>query len=543
MSESFGEKAELTVKDAAEELARRQSAKNSLIDYCKFMDPSYEPFDIHRLIARKLEDVEAGRLRRLAIFVPPAIGKSRLSSEFFPSWFFGRNPTHEFIETSYDEALAKSFGRNVRNFLQHPKYALLFPDVNLASDATAMAEWKTNQGGEYKAEGVGGGLIGFHGHIAVIDDPFKSYESALSDNQRRMVWDWYAGVLLNRLRSYKDGPGSVILIMQRWHDDDLGGRIEKLHEESEEEWDIVKVPSLAESDDPLGREEGTPLLPDGPNRRTKDELEQLRKRNPNIFMAVHQQKPFSDEGGLFKPDDLRVYSRNELPENITLYGASDFALTEGSGDYTVHMVFGVCSRGHIWIIDLYRKQVDILGGVSQCVDMMLEYEPLQWFFEKVHMQKAIGPILTKARKEAGAWTSCVDVSVIGKGRKDSPQRAGSIAGAMQMGYVHAPSAAPWLADFQYELTKFPNGKNDDQVDAFALIGMKLDDLLVAKGLDPVDEGSFKLEVQSLTFNDYREMNSDRRRGRSWHRGAIVLPFPEKSPLDEDWDSEQVTNVS
>ena len=295
MSEPLGEKVDLTVKDAAVELARRQAAKKSLIDYCKFMDPSYEPFDIHKLIARKLEDVEAGRLRRLAIFVPPAIGKSRLSSEFFPSWFFGRNPTHEFIETSYDEALAKSFGRNVRNFLQHPKYALLFPDVNLASDATAMAEWKTNQGGEYKAEGVGGGLIGFHGHIAVIDDPFKSYESALSDNQRRMVWDWYAGVLLNRLRSYKDGPGSVILIMQRWHDDDLGGRIEKLHEESEEEWDIVKVPSLAEADDPLGREEGTPLLPEGPNRRTKDELEQLRKRNPNIFMAVHQQKPFSDE--------------------------------------------------------------------------------------------------------------------------------------------------------------------------------------------------------------------------------------------------------
>ena len=175
----------LTILGAAEELARRQAAKKGLIEFCQFMDSSYEPYPIHKLIARKLEDVEAGRLRRLAIFVPPAIGKSRLASEFFPSWFFGRNPTMEFIETSYDEALAKSFGRNVRNFLQHPNYSLLFPDVELAGDATAMAEWKTNQGGEYKAEGVGGGLIGFHGHIAIIDDPFKSYESALSDNQRR----------------------------------------------------------------------------------------------------------------------------------------------------------------------------------------------------------------------------------------------------------------------------------------------------------------------------------------------------------------------
>ena len=85
MSEPLGEKVDLTVKDAAVELARRQAAKKSLIDYCKFMDPSYEPFDIHRLIARKLEDVEAGRLRRLALFVQPAIGKSRLSSELCPS--------------------------------------------------------------------------------------------------------------------------------------------------------------------------------------------------------------------------------------------------------------------------------------------------------------------------------------------------------------------------------------------------------------------------------------------------------------------------
>lgn len=528
---------EMTIKAAAEELARRQAAKKNLIDFCKFMDPSYEPFDIHKLIARKLEDVEAGRLRRLAIFVPPAIGKSRLASEFFPSWFFGRNPTMEFIETSYDEALAKSFGRNVRNFLQHPHYSLLFPEVSLAGDATAMAEWKTNQGGEYKAEGVGGGLIGFHGHIAIIDDPFKSYESALSDNQRRMVWDWYAGVLLNRLRSYKNGPGSVVLIMQRWHDDDLGGRIEQLHELGEEEWDIVKVPSLAEADDPLGREVGEALLPDGPNRRTKEELEQLRKRNPNIFMAVHQQKPFSDEGDLFKPEDLRLYHHNELPENLTIYGASDFALSEGSGDYTVHLIFGVCDKGHIWLLDLWRKQSNILDGVAKCVDLMLEYEPLQWFFEKVHMQKAIGPILTKARKEVGAWTSCIDVSIMGKGRKDSPQRAGSIAGAMQMGYVHVPQNADWLGDFKYELVKFPNGKHDDQVDALSLVGMQLDKLLAARGFDPIDEGSFKLEVTAPTFEDYVYSNGRKRKGRGSYIGAIVVPFPEKSPLDDDWEVE------
>ena len=499
------------------------------------MDPTYEDFAIHRLIAGKLEDVEAGRLRRLAIFVPPAIGKSRLSSEFFPSWFFGRNPTLEFIETSYDEGLAKSFGRNVRNFLQHPKFKQLFPDVTLAADATAMAEWKTNQEGEYKAEGVGGGLIGFHGHIAMIDDPFKSYESARSENQCRVVWDWYAGVLLNRLRSYKDGPGSVVLIMQRWTENDLGGMVERLMEDGEEEWDIIKVPSIAKDDDLLGREVGTCLLPDGPNRRTLDELDQIRKRNPSMFMAVHQQEPFSSDGDLFKPSDLALYADWQRPKSLTVYGVSDFALTKNAGDYTVHILFGVCQQGHIWILNLYRKQVDLNDGIAKVIDWMLEFEPLQWYFERVSMQKAIGAILTKERRTRGAWTSCVDVSMTGKGKKDSPERAGSIAGAMQLGYLHAPVAAPWLGELLAELVKFPNGRYDDQVDALALIGMKLTDLQAAVVPEEKKGGIFTVEPTGLTFDDYMNMAQRKGKGLSYNKGTYVLPWEtEMSPLDPDW---------
>jgi predicted phage terminase large subunit-like protein len=538
ISPEFSEK-QLSLGEATKELARRQKAKKDLIEYCKFMDEDYVPYDIHQLIASKLERVEAGLTRRLLITVPPAIGKSRLSSEFFPSWFFGKNPKLEVIATSYDELLARSFGRNVRNFLQHPRFGLLFPEVSLAADASAMAEWKTNQGGEYKAEGVGGGLVGFHGHVAIIDDPFKSYESAWSENQRRMVWEWYASVLLNRLRSYKGGPGAVICIMQRWHDDDLGGRLEKLHLEGEEEWDIVKVPSIAEEGDLLGRKPGEVLLPDGPNRRTLVELEQIRKRSPNIFMAVHQQKPFSDEGDLFKPGDLRLHSPSELPENLVYYGASDFALTKGGGDYTVHIVFGVCKRGHIWLRHVWRQQLDILETVAKCVDFMLEYEPLQWFFEKVHMQKAVGPVLTRERRERGAWTSCVDVSVLGKGRKDSPDRAGSIAGAVQMGYVHAPADAPWLAELLYEMVKFPNGKNDDQIDALALVGMKLNDLMLARDAEIPESLIVSAEPVALTFGDYVEMGARHSAGLRWKKGAIVVPYAGLSPLSEDWEPEAV----
>src|SRR3990167_8367146 len=129
--------------------------------------------------------------------------------------------------------------------------------------------------------------------------------------------------------------------MQRWHDDDLGGRVEKLSEAGEEKWESLSIPSIAEPGDPLGRAEGEALLPTGPNRRPLEELYQLRARNPMLFQALHQQKPVSDEGDLFHPGWLVEYDPDQLPRALTWYGSSDRALTKGDGDYTVHLLFGV----------------------------------------------------------------------------------------------------------------------------------------------------------------------------------------------------------
>ena len=113
--------------EVARELIRRRQAADSLIKYAEFMDEQYDPYQVHYHIAEKLQAVEQGKLRRLAIFVPPAIGKSRLSSEIFPSWCFGRNPTLEFIQASYSADLAFGFGLNVRNIIKDERFRLVFP--------------------------------------------------------------------------------------------------------------------------------------------------------------------------------------------------------------------------------------------------------------------------------------------------------------------------------------------------------------------------------------------------------------------------------
>jgi len=393
-----------------------------------------------------------------------------------------------------------------------------------------MNEWKTNAEGEYKAEGVGGGLIGFHAHVAVIDDPFKNYAAASSLKEREDKWDWYTGVLLNRLRPYKGGPGAVILIMQRWHDDDLGGRVEKLNASGEEKWDIITLPSIAEPGDPLGRKPGEALLPEGPNARTVEELRQIQARHPAMFMALHQQKPVADEGDMFKKGWLRPYDADQLPERLTVYITTDYAMSRGSGDYTVVVAAGVCPDGHVWILDLWRQQCDMLDGVETTIQWMQKHRAAKALLEKTSMARAYGPLLSKRKVEEGVWTLVEEVSVIGRGQKQSAERAGVLAGAMQMGYFHAPAGASWFGDLEYELIRFPNGSNDDQVDALTLLALKLNSLR-RLGARHEDLGPQPVKPVGMTFAQAMEINRRHRVGLRFRPRAIVVPEPPVSVLD------------
>lgn len=524
------------------ELVRRERASRNLLDFAQFMDPGYVPFPIHCLIARKLEDVEAGRTRRLAIFVPPACGKSRLASEIFPAFCFGRTPTIEFIETSYIYDLARDFGKKVRNLLFDKRFQLIFPNVTVASDARAMDSWETVQGGQYKAEGVGGGLIGFHGHIAIIDDPFKGYVEASNPDYCEQIWNWYATTLLNRLRSYKDGPGSVVLIMQRWTGMDLGGRICELQETGAEKWDIVCVPSIAEEGDPLGRAPGEPLLPDGPNRRTLEELQLIQAKNPRLFQALHQQKPISQQGEVFNTACIRLHPWSAFPEKLALYGSSDLAFTENGGDFTVHLLFGVDEKREVWLLDLFRRQVNTEAGLSALIALMggkstmpRSYTPVRkWFFEKVAFQKVLEPLLQRKMREAGIFCSTESVSIHGLGGKDSPDRAGAIAGAMQMGLVHAPESAPWLGPLFHEMGAFPRGVFDDQVDTLALVGMKLQSLAgvhTPKGMVQ----SAEISPVGFTFEQAVARNTAIRQGKRVARVSVVVAGSNIGDVLNDFD--------
>jgi hypothetical protein len=266
------------------------------------------------LLISKLEAVTRGDIDRLAIFMPPGAAKSTYASILFTPWYLGNFPDHCIIAASHTAELAEKWGRRVRNLLAEHNIVL---GANLALDSQAAGRWETASGGEYFAAGVGGAIAGRRADLVVIDDPVRSREDADSELIRDKTWDWYKSDLYTRLKP----GGRIVLIQTRWHEDDLAGRLLEDMAAGGDKWDIISLPALAESNDPLGRRPGEPLWPEWEN---SDELARKRRTvGPRDWTALYQQRPAPEEGDYFKAEWLKPYVT--APPTDTL--ASTAALT------------------------------------------------------------------------------------------------------------------------------------------------------------------------------------------------------------------------
>jgi predicted phage terminase large subunit-like protein len=236
------------------------------------------------LINHKLVQLATGRIKRLIIQCPPRHGKSELCSKYFPAWFLGTFPDRRFGTVSYESGFAASWGEKARNLLTEWGPALF--GVRVSRNTSARDNWNiAGHLGGMNTAGVGGPLTGRGFHVLGIDDPVKNAEEALSLTTQEAHWDWWNSTALTRLE-----PGGVVFVMMtRWHEDDLIGRILKRAGESGEQWDVVSLPALAGESDLLGRQPGKPLWP---ARYPKSVLENTRK-NLDLFWwnALYQQTP------------------------------------------------------------------------------------------------------------------------------------------------------------------------------------------------------------------------------------------------------------
>jgi len=413
--------------------------------------------------------VAAGRTKRLMIFMPPGSAKSHYGNVNFAPYYLGRNPDHGIITASYGQDLADKWGRRSRNIVAGQDYRAIF-GFGVASNSGAANRWATERGGEYIAVGVGGPITGNRADGAIIDDPVKGREEAESETVREKVKAWYKDDFWTRLKP----DAWVVLIMTRWHEDDLAGWLIEEAKKGGEQWEVLSLPALAEENDPLGRKIGEPLWPEWFTPAMFAEAQRDRRR----WTALYQQRPTPEEGDYFKREWLRWY--DELPTHSTLkiYGASDYAVTADGGDFTEHGVVGVDALDNIYVVDWWREQAASDVWVEVFCDLVRKWKPLKWAEEAGQIAKGVGPFLLKRQNERQAyvWREQYTSSA------DKPTRAQAIRGRMAMGKLYLPAHAPWVDPLVRQLLTFPAGRTDDGVDVLSLIGRMLAEM--SKGERP-----------------------------------------------------------
>ena len=438
------------------ELLRRQDAQSSLAAFIDYLQLSFVPAAHHKLLIEHLEALERNDIDKLMVWMPPGSAKSTYTSVLFPPWFMGRNPTLPVLGVSNTTELAERFSRRARNITASPLYRNVF-GFGCSEDTKAAGSWENERGGEFFAAGIGSAIAGRRAKLGLIDDPIKSREEADSDRIRQKHWDWYLNDFLTRLMP---GAGQCI-IQTRWHEDDLSGRI---LEREADKWTVIKLPMLSVGVDPLNRPPGERLWPEW----FTDEMVKTAQKDVRAWNALYQQDPAPEDGDYFKREYFNDY--DVQPAGLHLYGASDYAVTEGAGDYTEHGIFGLDFTGNLYLIDWWRGQTASNVWIEKQCDFIGKYSPLIWFGESGPIKKSIEPYLKARMTERGTlcrleWLSSIHDKVV---------RARPFQAKSAMGNVYVPSHAPWKPELMSQLMRFPAGKYDDGVDVCSLIGRGLE---------------------------------------------------------------------
>lgn len=313
--------------------------------------------------------------------MPPRHGKTLTVSRLYPTWHLGRNPDHRIILVCYGADLAEKSGRAARNIVGSKAYTDIFPTVALARDSKSISAWDIEKrDGGMDVLGIGAGATGKGAHLLIIDDPIKNREQAESEVWREKVWESYTDDLYTRL----EPGGAVIVMMTRWHEDDLIGRLLK---REPDKWACLRLPALAEPNDPLGRSEGAALWPD---RYPVSVLNDIASTLGTYgFTALYQQAPKPREGAMFKRHWFKIV--DAIPNNVRRVRYWDKAGTDGGhgaatagvlmgantdGVYVENVVTGHLSSGAREALIKQTAQLDASKyGSRSAVRIWIEQEP------------------------------------------------------------------------------------------------------------------------------------------------------------------------
>lgn len=442
--------------------------KEELPNYVEFVEKANPRFEFYKHceeLAEVCEDIASGKRKRVMIFLPPRHSKSEMFSRLFTAYYLRHNPSHFVGVTSYAAELAFTLSNAARqNFVTC--------GGTLSDDTTAKKHWETSDGGGMWAAGVGGPITGKGAHLLLIDDPVKNSEEAGSEIIRERNKEWYKTTFLTR----EEPDAAIVIIMTRWHEDDLAGWLlseeDTFEEEIEKEnWYIVCLPAI--SDDPITFPESCDVRADFrkakdlalcPDRYPMPKLLKKKAKGVREFEALYQQRPTAKEGYFF--DVTKITTVSAAPVGRSARGW-DKAATQGDGDYTAGVKIIKGEDGLFYITDSKRGQWNTANRDREIrqtaefdgrsVSQIGEQEPGSGGKESAEnfIRLLAGFSVTTERSTA-----------------NKEERADPFSSQVNAGNVRMVKGE-WNKAFIEELRQFPFGSHDDQVDAGTLAFNKL----------------------------------------------------------------------
>ena len=432
----------------------REKAQSSFMAYVKMMWPGFVHGRHHAVMAKKFEAIANGTLKRLIINMAPRHTKSEFASYLLPSWFLGKYPGKKIIQSSNTSDLAVNFGRKVRNLVGSEQYSTVFPNVSLRQDSKSAGRWATNQNGEYFAIGVGGTVTGKGADLLIIDDPHSEQEAAMASGNADVfdkTYEWYTSGPRQRLQP----GGAIVIVMTRWGDRDLTGRIIKdsVMRGKGEEWEVVEFPAIMPS--------GSPLWPEF---WSLEELEALKEELPPIkWNAQYQQSPTGEEGALVKRDWWQVWQKENPPACEFVIQSWDTAFTKSErSDFSACTTWGVFHLNddpndvNVILLDAFQKRMEFPELKEKAYAHYMDWEPDAFVVEA----KAAGTPLIFELRRMGLVVSEYTPS---RGN-DKFVRLNSVTDLFRSGKVWAPETR-WAQEVIEQMASFPNGSHDDLVDS------------------------------------------------------------------------------
>lgn len=426
----------------------RAKAARSPLGFAQVTKPGWIYNPHQQIINKALERVFIGRCPRLIINVPPRSGKTELAVKNFIAWATGHFPDSEWIHASYSKRLAARNTYEARSIMQSVEYQQIFPHVTMQQDSKAKDEFRTGQGGIVYATGAEGTITGYgagkkrdgFGGCVVIDDPHNATETN-SDTMRKNVLDWYMTTMQSRLNT-PDTP--VIVIMQRLHEDDLTGFL--LNGGSGEEWEHICIPAIDEHGESYW-EEQLPLA----------RLQQMKIASPMVFSGQYMQSPAPAEGAIFKLPWFQRYNHAPDQCDMIVHSWDTAYKPKEHNDPSALTVWRVTPSGY-YLVD--------------CVTGRWEYPELKR--NVVNYAQRDNPHAILVEDKASGQSLLQDLNYEGnlplisiEPIHDKETRARACAGQVEGKNVFLPIKSEWLADFEHEVTLFPNGKHDDRVDSMS----------------------------------------------------------------------------